>query len=59
MSKANKIENGSFLASIGWLTYAGLALSLLMIVGCPSTPVLNQTDQNQESGAVSKEESQG
>ncbi|MBA7683966.1 hypothetical protein ES703_92354 [subsurface metagenome] len=52
------MESSSFLASIGWLPYAGLALSLLMTVGCARTPAQNQNDQNQAPGAVSKEESQ-
>ncbi len=50
--------NSSFLTSISWLVYAGLAFSLLATVGCASTPSQNQADQNQEPKVVSKEESQ-
>ena len=53
------MKKTSFLSSIGWLPSAALAFSLLITVGCASTPIQNPTDLNQEPKAVSNPEPKG
>ncbi len=53
------MKKTSFLSSIGWLPYAGLALSLLITVGCAGPPIQNPTDRNPEPKAVSNPEPKG